>query len=473
MVSFLNNILSLLNRVALLAVLVGLCSLSLAEPSSIYIRVGEATVKKSLIALPPFQFFGSPALVKNFQTLGAELFKTIQNDLDTTALFQFIAQDAFLEDVKEVGLTPAPGNPKGFNFENWKTIGAEFLLRSGFSVIKDQIEVEVYLYHVPQAKTVMSKKYRGKESQVREIAHRICNDIIYELTGQPGMFLSRIVVASDRSGTQWKEIYVMDWDGANPKKISNHRSIVISPTWSPNNQYIAYTAYSVHTRTGLRNADLFLYDYRNSSLSVISARPGINSGAAFLPDSNGLLLTISQQGNPDIFQMSLDGKKISPLTSGPRGAMNVEPAISPAGDKIAFSSDRSGKPMIYIMNRDGSNPKRVTFAGRYNATPSWSPDGKKIAFAGFDEATDHFDIFVMDSTGYNMSRLTTAMKVKNNKYSNNEDPVFSPNGMHVMFVSDRTGKKQIYIVNTDGTNERRITFDQYNYFKPKWSRNFD
>jgi TolB protein len=126
--------------------------------------------------------------------------------------------------------------------------------------------------------------------------------------------------------------------------------------------------------------------------------------------------------------------------------------------------------MIYIANVDGSNPKRMTFAGRYNSTPSWSPDGKKLAFSGWEN--DHFDIFTMDADGTNMVRITSSRK-PNGKWANNEDPVWSPDGRFLMYTSNRTGSSQIYISNLDGSEERRITSDSFNYFKPRWSKNLD
>lgn len=168
--------------------------------------------------------------------------------------------------------------------------------------------------------------------------------------------------------------------------------------------------------------------------------------------------------------MSFDGTIQAKITNGPNGAMNVEPAVSPDGTKVAFSSDRSGRPMIYVMDVDGSNVKRLTFAGVYNSTPAWSPDGKKIAFAGQSE--DHFDIFVMNADGTGMIRLTSAKKASG-RWATNSDPSFSPDGRFVMYSSDRTGKSQIFISTVDGSEERRVTLDNFDYFKPKWSTNID
>lgn len=434
--------------------------------SGVYINVGEAKVKRSLLALPPFLFLGTPSSDSLIKKVGTDLFNTVQNDLDVSAYFQFISQAAFLEDTSKVGLRPAPGEANGFNFANWKQIGSEFLVRAGYNVVRGNVTFETYVYHVPQAKLILGKQYQGLAKDARRIAHTFANDVIQALTGKPGYFLSKIVVTSDKAGSGWREVYVMDWDGYNETKITSHQSVALSPAWAPDGKSVAYTAYAYHPKAKTRNADLFLYEIFSGKRFLLSSRPGINSGAAFNPDGKRIFLTVSQGGNPDIFSINLDGEDLKRITNGPNGAMNVEPSISPDGKKIAFSSDRSGRPMIYIMDIGGGDAKRVTFAGRYNASPQWSPDGKKITFAGWD--SDHFDIFIMNSDGTGLERLTQARKT-NGKWSNNEDPTFSPDGRQIMFISDRTGKKQVFIVNADGTNERRITADTHNYAKPKWS----
>jgi TolB protein len=441
-----------------------------AAKSSVYIKIGEAKAQKSLIAFPALQFLGSPGAAPNYQAVGSELFKVILNDLTVTSYFQFIAQSAYLEDPSKTGLKPFPQEPNGFRFDSWKQIGAEFLIRASFSIAADSLVLEAYAYHVPKAQLIMGKRYRGTVASARRIAHTFGNDLMEALTGQRGMFLSKIAVASDRGGDHNREIYVMDWDGANVEKITNHKSVTLSPAWSPDATKVAYTAFVMRSKTKTRNADMFMYDIISGKRWLVSYRQGINSGANFDPDNKHIYLTISQQGNPDIFKMTTDGELVKKLTNGPAGAMNVEPAVSPDGKKMAFSSDRSGNPMIYIMNSDGTGPKRVTFAGKFNATPAWSPDGKKIAFSGWQD--DHFDIFVMDADGTNMIRITSARK-PNGKWSRNEDPVFSPDGRLLMYTSDRTGSNQIYISNLDGSEERRITNDDANYFKPKWSKNLE
>ncbi|OYZ24170.1 MAG: translocation protein TolB [Bdellovibrio sp. 28-41-41] len=461
-------------KTVLIALLVYLATTVFAAAfadEQLYIKIGDAKTKKSLLGFPQLNYSGSPALASKNFALGAELYNVIQNDLDVSGYFQFIASSAFLEDGKKAGLKPAPGMPNGFKFDSWKPLSADFLIKGEFVVDKeDQVELEIYLYHVPKAGLVFGKKYRGPKATLRKIAHTFANDVLKNLTDKSGPFNSKFVFSSDRGGGKFREIYTMDWDGVEIEKVSNHNSIALSPAWSPDAKKIAYTAYVQKKSTKLRNADLFLFDLEKSKRTNLSFRTGINSGAAFSSNGNSVFLTISQGVTPNIFKINLDGQIQGKITNGPGNTLNVEPAASPDGKKVAFSSDRSGKPMIYIMDVDGSNVTRVTFGGVFNSSPAWSPDGKKIAFAGQDSG--NFDIFLMDASGQNITRVTSAKKA-NGKAADNEDPHFSPDGRFIVYTSNRTGKNQIYFSTVDGSEERRVTQDSHNYYKPKWSTFLD
>ena len=438
-------------------------------PSGLFIKVGDANLKKSLMAIPPFQFNGSPSSAKNGVKIGKDLFDVFRNDMDVSGYFEFIKPAAFIEDVSKVGLRPVGTEPGGFNFSSWAQIGTEFLVRVGYHVVGENVTVDTYTYYVPQQKLILGKTYTSKSGDIRAVAHTFANDLVKQLTDQRGMFLSKLVVSRSTS-KDTKEIFIMDWDGANQKQVTNHRSIAQSPTWSYDGRMIAYSEFAYHPAEKTRNMDLFTYDLASGKRYLVSYRRGINSGASFTPDSRGLLLTISNAGNPDIYKMTLDGKGLERLTNGKNGEMYVEPSMSPDSKKVAFSTTKAGRPMIFTMNADGSDMKRLTFAGEYNSTPAWSPDGKRIAFAGLDK--DHYDIFVMDADGTNMSRLTSAKK-PSGRNADNEDPSFSPDGRQILFRSNRTGKYQLYLVSADGETERRITFDQNEYFKPRWSPSFE
>lgn len=436
----------------------------------VYIKLGEAQIKKSLLALPALQYLGSPYVPAQQVAVGTELYRTLSNDFGISGMFQMIDDKSYLEDLNTKSLVPAGEDARGFKWEPLRKIGAEFLVRTGFSIASDELTLDASLYQVSTGKKLFSQKYRGSKSLSRRIAHTFANDVLETLTGKKGMFLSRVVYASNRGGGTAREIWVSDWDGASALKITNHKSIALSPAWSADNNKIAYTAFVQRAKTSIRNADLFIYDITSGKRSLVSYRTGMNSGASFLPDGNGLLLTISKNQNPDIYHLDFNGEIIKKITDGPRGALNVEPSASPEGSKVAFSSDRSGVTMIYVMGIDGTGLKRITFAGKFNSTPAWSPDGKKLAFSGWNDA--NFDIFTVNVDGSDMKKITSATR-PNGKQARNEDPTFSPDGRHLMYTSDRSGHFQIYVSNLDGSDERRITNDQFDYYKPKWSKNVE
>jgi len=431
-----------------------------------YINVGKAEVQQSPMALVPIKYLGTPGMSKKNLKYGKSLYDIIQKDLKISSYFKFLDPKGFIENYNAKGLTPKSNDPRnGFDYSSWKQLGAEFMIRSGFKIANNKITFDTYLYHVPRQALIFGKSYTGNVSDLRTLAHTYCNDVLKKLTGKKGFFLTKFIVARSTVKNE-KEIFVMDWDGANLKQVTHHRTISQSPAWNRDGTKFAYTSFLFHKRRKTRNADLLLYDFRTRKRAVMSSQQGINSGASFGTKNDSVYMRISKKGASDIYSMSPTGKNLRPVTKGPRGAMNVEPAISPDGTKMAFSSDKGGRPMIYVMDLRTRAVKRLTMAGVYNSSPAWSPDGKTIAFAGYDKS--HFDIFTMDINGNNLKRLTSARK-RNGKWSNNEYPSFSPDGRFVLFSSDRTMNYQLHVVSVDGKYEHRLTFDNKNYYKPQWS----
>jgi TolB protein len=438
-----------------------------------YIKLGEAKAKKSNLGFPYFNNQGTNNSGSS-TAAAAEIYTTAKKDLELSTYFQILSNAAFLEDPSKTGIKPQPGLANGFKFEPLKTIGAEFLIRAGYEVTGSDMTVEMFLYHVPESKLVVGKRYKASISSSKQIGHTLANDVLEALTGVRGPFLSKIVATSDRGSSGIKEVVTMNWDGSDIEQVSKHNSVALSPAWSPDAKKIAYSVFTKFIKkngSSMSNVSLYIFDVLSNKRVLTSYRPGVNSGAVFAPDGKSLYLGMSMgSGAADIYKINLKGDILDRLTKGPAGAINVEPSLNPEGTKIAFSSERGGRPMIYVMNSDGTNIKKRTSDGVYNSSPSWSPDGKKIAFAGQDE--DHFDIFVMNADGTNIVRVTSAKKA-NGKWAQNEDPSFSPDSRYVVYSSNRTGKNQLYISTIDGSQERRVTNDSHNYYKPKWSSNLE
>lgn len=414
-----------------------------ADEPVLKIAVGDARTKKSIVAFPVIQAPNDPeGRLRSVREITME-------DLAFSGLFDFLNPSAFVEDSNKAGVTIGT-----FKMTDWSAIGAEFLMKAKGTVDSSGVNLELYLYGVQSGKQLLGKRYKSGLDSIRKMAHTVSNDVLFALTGKKGPFTSKIAFVSDRTGK--KEIYLMDYDGQNPIKVTSRFAHAMAPAWRPDGKELVFTAITKNAKN-VRNHNLFLYDLPTGKIEMLSNKPGINSGAAYSPNGQQIALTMSFPGNPEIFLMDPKSKVINRITNS--FGLDVDPAWSPDGKWLAFVSDRSGRPMVYKMEASGANVQRLTYAGYYNATPSWSPAGNKLAFAGWDAGK--FDIFIMNPDGTNLERLTKNM-------GNNEDPDFAPDGYFLVYSSNRKGKKNLYITNIDNTVHRQITSDFGNCEAPKW-----
>lgn len=420
-----------------------LVQISLPNPGfgRIFIDINAPSAQRIKIALPDFNNLSTQGEAKDLSTA---LPGVISNDLDLSGFFDPMDKSAFLEEAH------TSTRLEKSQLKSWSVIGAELLLLGEYSSIGRSLEVEVRVYDVFWGRQIMARRVLGKTQESRSLMHRIANEIISILTGQKGMFLSKIAFVGTSSGH--KEIYISDYDGHNVEQITSDRSIALLPRWSPDGEKIAYNSY----KDG--GALLYVRDISTGKIRKISAREGLNTGAAWASDSRKLALTLSPKGNQDIYTMDLDGKILERLTT--HTAIDVSPAFSPDGTKIAFVSSRSGVPQIYIKDLNDGKEERLTFEGNYNTSPSWS-SLNRIAFSGMVDG--FLDIYTVDPGGGNLRRLTRDQ-------GQNEDPCWSPDGRYIVFSSNREGGYHLYIMNRNGQNQKRITSSKGEETAPSWSR---
>ena len=431
----------------------------------IYVDIGSARVKKSVLAVSSFVLRGTVTNEDHVRQ-GSELYSQLNRNLKFSGYFKILSPDAFIENPAEKSPVPYPQDPQGFRWENWKLSGADLLLFASYSIEEDVLSLNVSLYDVNLRKAYFRKNYSSPLIDKKNLIALLSNDIVRELTGREGIFLTKIVSVRSTKGSK-KELFIMDWNGENKKRLTWHRSLVISPLWSPKGDHIAYTAFVFSTKLKKRLAALFLFHRETKTIRVLSRSQGANLGADFLPNGKEMLITLTRGlGFMNIFKFHIKTKKLTPLTSGPRRVINVEPSIHPRTRRIAFSSDRTGRTMIYSMNAKGGDIKQLTYEGNHNSNPDWSPVKGQLTFSG--QSQGRFDIFLMDERGGNLKRLTTLRK-KNGRWANFESPSFSPDGRFLVFTSDLTGNYQLYIMNLDDLSMERITFDSHNYKSPRWS----
>jgi TolB protein len=228
----------------------------------------------------------------------------------------------------------------------------------------------------------------------------------------------------------------------------------IFPRGSPSGRHLVFS-----TTVNLR-WEIMEYSLASGSFATLTSFPGIATGAAYSPDGKWVAVTLSKDGNPEIYLVDRKGRVRRQLTH--HWAIDTSPSWSPDGSQIAFISDRSGTPQVYVMGADGTNPRRLTFAGTYNQEPDWSPKGKEIVFTARDER-HVFDLFTVDTAdGSQIRRLTQDQ-------GHNESARWSPDGRQIVFVSTRGGAKQLYFMLTDTRETRLVPGAGRSAQTPAWS----
>lgn len=409
----------------------------------IYIDIDSPTTRKITIAI---QRTVSMAPEEKHDNSINVFVNTVTRDLELAGLFDLIDPKAFLEEPTRESM-----EREKLNFKSWAVIGAEAVLKSGYWRLNGKYKILVRLYDVINGDTLIAKTYECEEGSLKLVAHRVANEVIKSFTGRDGFNGSKIAFVSDQTGK--KELYIMDIDGSDTVRITNHRTAIVSPAWSPDGTKLLFTSYLA------RNPDTYIYDFTIGRMYAFSRKDGLNIGGEFSPDGKNALLTLSFEGNPEIYLLELDTKRLKRLTN--HWAIDVSPAFSPDGSKIAFVSDRGGTPQVYVMDSDGRNVKRVTYEGKYNASPKWSPDGKRIVFSGISGDNVNFKLFLVNPDGTGLVQLT-------NGPGSDENPSWSPDGKYILFSSTRDGNSELYITSITGTYIYRITTTPYNETHPAW-----
>ncbi|MCE5193893.1 MAG: Tol-Pal system beta propeller repeat protein TolB [Nitrospiraceae bacterium] len=419
-----------LKNLALIVLISFLCFNFLISKSEAktYIDINSPGMRKLPIAIS--EFTGSE---------GKAISDIIKADLEFTGFFLCIDRKKYIEE-----------STHPFNPENWSIIGAETVVKG--TVTGDQdLTINVALYDVTDGKEILKKKYEGKKTVLREVAHSIANDLYKQITGEEGIFTTKIAFVAEDEGK--KGLYIMDWDGSNIKRLGIRGNFVLAPHWSKDGTRIVYSS-----QRGIQWG-IYLLDFTKMTERSIFNSIGLNITGNFSPEGDEIVFASSKDEDYGIYTLKLSKFKITKISL--TRWIEISPSFSPDGKKIAFVSDRGGTPQIYIMEKNGYDVRRITFEGNYNTSPIWSPVGDNIVFVGRFEGKHH--IFTVKPEGSGLTRLTNI--------GNNEDPSFSPNGRFIIFSSDRDGATGIYIMRDNGEIQKRITPAWLKATGPRWSPN--
>ncbi len=378
-----------------------------------------------------------------------KLSASISKNLKISGIFRLLNVNTFIE-------TPAKClNNDKVVYSDWSVIGAEALVRGRVKrkkgILKDTLEVYLYLHDVVQKRPVLGKRYEGDVEDFKQIADRFSNEIIKYFTGEEGIFGTKIAYVSKVG--RFKEVFVMDIDGGNVKQLTHDHGLAVSPAWSPDSKQIIYTSYRS------RRPDLYVIPSEGGSPSRFTERPGLELGAEYSPVSNEIIASATIKGLTNLVLFDLRGKFLRKVTRS--SSIDVSPAWSPDGRKIAFCSNRGGGPQVYLMNQDGTNMHRISFTGSpYCTSPAFSPKGDKIAFVCRDRGNQ---VYISDISKGKTIQLTFS--------GNNEEPSWSPDGRFLAMSSNlgRGGARNIVIYSLLGNTTTQITFSKSEDSMPSWS----
>jgi len=375
----------------------------------------------------------------------------LSHDLNFSGILESLETRAFIQDTDQRDMSRGK-----IDFAEWRRLQADFLIKGTFTLQEERLSIEAILYDCRSGKDIVGRRYSGPPSLQRNMIHRFADEAVYYLTGRHGCAESQIAFVSNLTGH--RELYIMDYDGANVRQLTRNKSLVVAPTWSPDGKRLAFTTY--------HQADypaLFLIHADGTGLKFVSTSGSLNVATAWHPRMDLVAITLNIYANPDIYTVDLASGARKRLTEAT--GVDISPTWSSDGKQICFCSDRRGSPQLYIMDQDGGNVHCITVGkGRYNCSPDWSPvidDKDRGAWIAFCSLRNKFDIAMIRPTGDDIHYLTQGQ-------GNSEDPSWSPDGRHVVFTSNPAGRRRLYVATVSNGQVRPIPGPEGQITTPAW-----
>jgi TolB protein len=425
------------NRLAL-AALAALAVLAAAvgpARAQLTVDITQGNVEPLPIAVP--DFLPSDDTARRFSI---DIAQVIAADLERSGLFKPIDKRAFLAAPQGLGVTP--------RFVNWKPLNAQALVVGEVGIEPNgALRASFRLWDVFAEDQMTGLSLTTTQANWRRVAHIIADTIYERITGEKGYFDTRVVYIAESgpADARVKRLSIMDQDGANHRFLTDGRTLVLTPRFSPTQQEITYLAYFND------QPRVYLFNIDTGEQELLGDFPGMTFAPRFSPDGDSVVMSYAQDGNSNIYVMDLRTRRVRRLTEST--SIDTAPSYSPDGRRIVFESDRGGSQQLYVMDADGSDEHRISFGeGRYG-TPVWSPRGDLIAFTKIFRGTFHIGVMRPDGSGERL--LTRGFLV--------EGPTWAPNGRVLMFFrqerSDalgRGGEPRLFSIDLTGFNEREI-----------------
>ena len=375
-------------------------------------------------------------------SIGKQLSEIVKHDLNSSGQFRVIDEPMGLADGQQgVAL--------------WRHMGADDVVSGRIrSIGFNRYEVSFNLIDaVAQGRSLLSKSIQINANELRALAHHMSDEVYQKLTGERGVFSTRIAyVLVQRSGAQTRySLEVADYDGVNPQSLLDSSEPIMSPAWSPDGQQIACVSFEK------KKAQIYTISVATGQRRLISSFNGINGAPAWSPDGRQLAVVLSKTGSAKIYLVDLSSGNIKQVTFG--DAIDTEPSFAADGRSLLFTSGRGGSPQIYSLSLADGHIQRVTFEGNYNARSSYTPDQKYIVMLHRDDT--RFNIAVQDVGSGRLTSVTSA--------ASDESPSSSPNGRLILYATRENDQGILGIVSIDGRIHMKLPSRSGDVQEPAWS----
>jgi TolB protein len=381
--------------------------------AALEIEISGGGAQQIPIAIVPFGGAGSTK---------ENISEIIAADLHRSGLFRVL---------ETRGMANLPTNPTQIKYAEWTALQAQAITVGNVeSIAGGRLKVSFHLMDALKQTQLAGMDYQIAPSQVRSTAHKIADIIYQKLTGQAGIFASRIAYIT-KTGKRYA-LQVADADGYNPQTVVSSNEPLISPAWSPDGTKLAYVSFEK------KKPIIFVQSLTSGSREILANYKGNNSAPAWSPDGSKLAIVLTYGANSQIYTISSNGGNLKQITKS--SAIDTEPIFSPDGSMIYFSSDRGGRPQIYKVPADGGAASRVTFEGAYNVSPHFSPDGKALAYIRNDGGK--FRVALHDLASGQVQLLSEGAQ--------DESPSFAPNGRVILYATKARGRGALAAVSADG-----------------------
>ena len=430
-----------MNRFRVLLTMIGLLMLCPRSWAELVVEVTKGQDDAIPIAIVPF----------NSPTEAAASFDVAQlvgDDLARSGRFKSMARTDMIEQ---------PHMGANIAFDDWRRLNNDYIVVGQVQLLgPDRYNIVFELYNVLNRQRLLGYQISANKAGLRLASHQVADMVFQKILGVRGAFATRVAYVSVLGHLPNKsyQLVVADADGMNPRVVMQSNEPLMSPSWSPDGQSLAYVSFEGKLPT------VYVQELKTGERRRVSARAGVNQAPAWSPDGKKLALTLStRDGNLDIYTLDLASQALTRITDDP--GIDTEPQWSNDGRSLYFTSDRAGGPQIYRVGiQPGDKPRRLTFQNSYNARPRLSPDESQLAFVTQEEGA--YRIAIMDLRGRGDVQVLTRGHF-------DVSPSYAPNGAEIIYATRDRGRGVLALVSADGRVQERLVSSEGEVQEPAWS----